>query len=229
MKIFLLFIFSITSFILYSQDVSGIDSTENIENKNTVSFAIMVDYGKILTLPFKFENRIEGGFQGVFLKKYLVALALGTSTLSARQAYTNGNYQSKGNYFRLGIGYLAPLDAKHDFEIGLRYGNSTFDEKIEYVLESKSGIQSTFIDRQDRHQLNARWWEIVFYTDKKINKLFSIGMYINFRFLLDYTSFYPLDVYAIPGYGRSFDKVVPAVNLVMKVKLTEIKLRKNLD
>ncbi|MEQ8881651.1 MAG: hypothetical protein RLQ12_18545, partial [Cyclobacteriaceae bacterium] len=51
------------------------------------------------------------------------------------------------------------------------------------------------------------------------NDIFAIGFNIRMRFLVTYDKDSPIDVYSIPGYGKTIDKSTPAVNLFVKLYL----------
>ncbi|MEO9484953.1 MAG: DUF6048 family protein [Ekhidna sp.] len=176
-----------------------------------------LDYGKLLTIPTEMETKYEGGFELLFKEKFPLIVEVGQATLSPEGAYSNGTYESQGVYFRIGTGYYNQLTPKNKIGLTARYGSSSFSEDGRIFIESPSGSQGNFIQNIEREDLKATWYEVVVYTDKKLSELFSIGMNLRLRILADYDKQEDVDVYAIPGYGRSFDKTIPAMNFFLKV------------
>ncbi len=198
-----------------------IDSTEIELAKRLLVPSLYLDYGKLLTLPVDFETKYEGGIELLFLERFALIGEFGAMTLSPEGAYTNGIYDSDGTYYRIGVGYLGQLDNKHNIGISMRYGSSTFDENVRILVESPSGAQPEPSLIFDRSELSANWWELVLYTDQKLlrnSEIVWIGLNLRFRILQRYDSQEVIDVYAIPGYGRSFDKTIPAANFFIKVR-----------
>lgn len=186
--------------------------------RRTLIPSIYIDYGKLLTLPSSQETKYEGGIELLFLEKYPLILEAGSATLNPDQAFANGTYESTGVYYRVGTGFYSQFKPKNKLGLTFRYGASMFDESGRTISESPSGTQEADIRRLDRGgSLSASWFEAVIYSDRTINDLLSIGINIRLRVLIDYDEQSPVDVYAIPGYGRSFDNSIPAANLFLKV------------
>ena len=204
------------------------DSTQQ-SNEDTVSvqrkflsIEPYIDVSKLLTIPAQFETKYEGGLALRFSERFSIYGEVGSATTSPEQAYTNGSYESTGTYYRIGFGYVGKFDAEHDIGISFRYGASTFDEEGRIFINSPSGGQGDLVRVISREGLTAEWWEVVLYSDKKLleqSNLLWFGLNIRLRILGSYTMQEAPDVYAIPGYGRSFDKTIPAANLFLKVKL----------
>lgn len=206
----------------------GISQEDSTSTRRAIIPSIYIDYGKFFTLPSNFETKYEGGIHLLINEKFPFIVEVGTATLTPESAYANGSYESTGNYFRVGTGIVTAIDAKNNIGLSLRYASSTFDEKGQYTIESESGKQDDYVQNIDRKNLSATWYEIVLFSERKIifrnkekkernwNPL-SIGFNLRLRILGEYDSFNSVDVYAIPGYGRSFDKAIPAANLFLKV------------
>jgi hypothetical protein len=196
-----------------SQDADQ-DSTVNVR---TIIPSIYVDYGKLLTIASSQETKFEGGLELLFFEKFPLIIEGGSGTLSPERAISNGTYESKGIYFRIGTGIYSQFTPKNKLGFTARYGSSKFDEKRTISIESSSGIQPGFTESVEINGLAASWFELVLYSDKKINDLLSIGMNLRYRVMIDYNEQTPVDVYSIPGYGRSFDNAIPAANLFLKI------------
>ena len=212
----LLFIFSlIWVFAGQSQEVQ--DDSVTVNSAPFVKPALYIDYGKLLTLPSNIETKYEGGVELTFFGKFPLIVEVGQASLTPEGAYENGTYESEGLYYRVGLGYTGPFSTKNNIGISFRYARSTFNENGRIFIESPSGAQETFIQNINRSDLTASWYEVVLYSDRKLSDLFSIGLNLRFRILADYDEQTPIDVYAIPGYGRSFDDTIPAANFFLKV------------
>ncbi len=192
--------------------------------------AIYFDYGKAITRLIGYEDKTEGAASLLILGRYELIGELGMATLSPAESFTNGNYSAEGFYYRLGAGFLNTF--KGDFAIGLsaRYGVSQFSDQGFIEIVGESGIDNSYNRRFERNNLEARWWELVLTSEKKIrfnkdnlpvwyNDILSIGFNLRLRFLVTYDQSSPIDVYSIPGYGKSIDKATPVFNLFLKAYL----------
>ncbi|MFK7951340.1 MAG: DUF6048 family protein [Ekhidna sp.] len=201
---------------------------DSLATRRMITPSIYIDYGKLLTLPSNFESKYEFGAEILIAEKFPVIVEFGNGQLTPKSAYANGTYTSSGNYFRVGAGIVTAIDAKNNIGLSFRYAVATFDEVGEYSIESESGKQDSYSQSINRKNLNATWYEAVIFSERKIifrdkegeewnwNPL-SFGFNFRMRVLATRDKFDPIDVYAIPGYGRSFDKVIPAMNLFLKV------------
>lgn len=188
---------------------------------------IILDYGKILTLPTKFENKYEGGINLRFYEKIVFAGEFGYAKIDPLKAYDNALYYTvEGTYLRIGLDYYLALDAKNFFYGGVRYGMSQFEDRGQFLIDSE--FWEDFQDEFGSTDLSATWYELVFGTetilqigkpDSKIhiNKLF-LGWKFRLRILGNFENREPPGIYTIPGYGRTFDKTIPALNLYLKYR-----------
>ncbi|MEM9339152.1 MAG: DUF6048 family protein [Bacteroidota bacterium] len=186
-------------------------------SKRVLTPSIYIDYGKLLTIPSSQETKYEGGIELLFLEQFPLIIEAGMATLNPDQAFANGMYESTGMYYRVGTGYYSQFQPKNKLGVTLRYGTSTFDESSRINIISTSGVQDVAFPPIERESLTASWFEAVIYSDRKLSDLFAIGLNLRLRVLIDYDEQSPVDVYAIPGYGRSFDNSIPAANLFLKV------------
>ncbi len=239
MKRLLLLIFNLILFsgVLQAQsDSLGIvsDTTfvpeDEVEvvKKRFVSPSFTFDYGKTAMSLAGFEDKIEMGLSFLFYEQFYMTGEYGHADLSPENAIENGYYRSNGTYFRVGGGYLTNLDQLNKIGLGAAYGVSSFSDVWGYYVNSKTGVQSDFSEEYERPNLDARWVEILITSESrirlkksepesKLNKLFSVGMFLRLRLL----SYYDqqdtaVDVYAIPGYGKVINDPVPAINLYLR-------------
>lgn len=179
--------------------------------------SIFIDYGKLVTIPLGNETKYEGGVEMLYKEKIPFILEVGGSTLTPDKVYSNGTYEATGQYFRVGTGIYSQWTPKNKMGLTVRYAQSSFEETAELSTELMNNIENTLTEPFTRSNLSAVWFEVVFYSDVKVNDFLALGMNLRFRYLLDYDLKAPIDVYAIPGYGRSFDNSILAPNLFVKV------------
>lgn len=208
----------ISSLLLFSGICFGQTEANSVmQSRRLITPSIYLDYGKLFTIPTNFETKYEGGLELLFLEKFPLFLEAGQAILTPEGAYSNGTYESEGFYYRIGAGYVSQFLPKNKIGISVRYAASTFNEDGRIFIESPSESQDTFIQNIQRDDLKATWYEVVVYSDRKLSDLFSIGLNLRLRILNSYDEQTPVDVYAIPGYGRAFDKTIPAVNFFFKI------------
>ncbi len=212
----LLFISSFLFFQMISIAQENEEDSVAISQRSIIP-SFYLDYGKFLTLGSTDESKYEGAIELLFKEKIPLLLEVGHATLASAEAFQNGTYQSEGFYYRIGTGIYSQFTPKNKLGITFRYSMSTFNEFRQISITSPSELQPEFIDNVESENLNASWVEAVIYSDRSINNILSIGMNLRLRILLSYDEQSPIDTYSIPGYGRSFDNSIPAVNLFLKV------------
>ncbi len=212
MKYFILFIFSVCIAIT----AAGQDSTRARPGSGP---EIWIDYGKLAFYMTDFESKLEGGVTWRIGRVAPTFLA-GISELNPEQAIKNGEYTVEGTYWRAGLEYYIALDrsGKNRLIVGGRYGSSSFSERGSFVISSNLWPDETgFFERND---LTATWAEVVTGSEMTLGtSRFVMGGYFTLRVLIDREKFEPIDTYAIPGYGRTVDKTVPALQLYLKFSL----------
>jgi hypothetical protein len=207
---------------------SAIVAEEIPVKKRFVAPSFTFDYGKTAMTLAGFEDKLELGLSFLFYEQFYLTGEYGQATLNPENAIENGYYQSEGNYLRIGGGYLTNIDQKNKLGFGAVYAQSSFSDQWGYFVNSKTGVQSDFSEEYNRPGLSARWVELIITSEtqlrlkksdpeSKLNKLFSAGMFIRLRLL----SYYdkqdsPVDIYAIPGYGKVINDPVPAINLYLR-------------
>lgn len=192
--------------------------------------SLFVDYGKLLTLWTDFESKYEGGLSLVLYETLEINAEVGHATLNPEDGYLNGDYKSKGLYYRLGLGYTRNIDLKNRIGVGFKYAVSSFEDEGIIRIEGSSGLILPYERSYTRSSLDATWWEVVVNSDTKIqlnknnpdswmNEILRVGFQFRYRILQSYNSFEPIDVYAIPGYGKSVNRRFPAVNFYLRFNL----------
>jgi hypothetical protein len=236
MRLLLIFIFNLFIFIslpalqVYAQtdedtevveeEADTDEKKEEPVKKNTKfiqGLELSVDYLKLTSHLVSYENKAEGGLGILFRKNIFLAFEGGYGELQPRKAYINSNYQSTGYYGRVGLDYVINFDAKNNIFFGARYGQSHFEDKADWTIGSElwKGYSESF----HRQNLVAHFSELVFGSEAKYKGNLYYGFIFRFRMLHKYDKFEPVDVFSIPGYGRTSDKTIPAFNLFVKYKL----------
>ena len=207
----------ICSLLLISIAGYGQDSLDNKALKPP-AFFISIDYGKLATLPTEYETKWEGGL-GFRIGKHLSpVIYAGYSTLTPENAISNGTYESSGWYFRAGLEYTINLDPRNSLIIGARYGQSSFSEDASYIVSSN--LFEDLTGEVSRQDLSAQWAELVLGSEMRLGESsFYIGGYFTVRIMVNRDEYKPVDTYAIPGYGRTVDKTIPALQLYLKAAL----------
>ncbi|MEO9967750.1 MAG: DUF6048 family protein [Reichenbachiella sp.] len=209
--IFLLILLPV--FSARSQDSLQLD----VESKPILSaFAIGVDYGKLAGQFLDSESKFELGGQLEFKNRIIFVSEFGLATLTSNGAYQNTNYTSDGNYFRFGLGYKIDMSAKNNIYFSLRYARASFSDRGVIDITSSSGIYNDLEEPFSRDGLSAQWYEVVVSSETRLWKGLYAGFHVRLRIMDKYDEQQPLDVYTIPGYGRSFDRTIPALNLYIK-------------
>lgn len=209
MKLRLLFILSINLTLAVNTAQAQTDSTR------LSGLEIAIDYGKLLTIATDFEAKAEISLGYRIKGRFIPQIQLGMAQLDPGTAFENGTYHSEGYYGTAGINYLLPIDATNSLYIGAQYGMSMYEDNYEYTIAS--AIWPDFTESVSRTDLSADWVAIVIGSEKKLRiKGLYLGGEFNLRILNSYDQFEPIDTYAIPGYGRTADSTVPAVNLYLK-------------
>ncbi len=177
--------------------------------------AIYFDYGKSIVSLEQNTLKLEGSAEVILSGKWQFVGEMGYWNLKPGSAIENGSYHVRGNYMRYGFGFLPWVSNESRFGVGVRFANSTYTDKVSYTITSD--IQSDAQESFKRIDQSANWYELVAYSDKKMNKWLTAGFNFRLRFGLTYEEQSPIDVVTIPGYGRAQDKIVPAMNLFVKI------------
>lgn len=179
--------------------------------------ALYFDYGKAMSSVSANSSKIEGGLEFVFGEKWQVIGEYGQWQMNPPQAIESGDYLVEGNYFRLGLGFIPYVDSESRIGLGFRYARSEYGEEGSYTLDPDSGFQGSITEPFRRNGLTADWYELVFYSDKKLNKRITFGFTARWRFSLVRQEFQAVDTQIIPGYGNTQSNQTGALNLFLKI------------
>jgi hypothetical protein len=179
---------------------------------------LSLDVLKLTSLATPFELKFEGGAKVLLFNTAGLAFEYGYGKLEPQRAIKNGDYTSEGTYFRAGLDLQTAMDPKNTIYFGMRYGQSQFEDRGSYEVTGQ--IEQNFIETFDRRNLEADWFEVLIGSESEVARNLFFGAKLRLRILGSYDQFEPIDVYAIPGYGRSFDKTIPAGNLYVKYRFS---------
>lgn len=195
------------------------DSLASEKSGVLTSTAVLFDYGKLIGLFIPTETKYEGGLQLDFWDKLIVVGEYGVATLEPNGAYINAGYVSEGSYYRAGIGYKVNMKPGNNLFISFRYAQSNFSDKGNVEVASATGIYDPLEEPFERKDEKATWYEVVLSSEKQMWKGLHLGFHVRLRVMGEYNQQAPLDIFAVPGYGKTQDKVVPALNLYVKYAL----------
>ena len=222
MKRLLLAIISIVNVLV----AEGQDTT--VYKQRVITPYIYWDYGKTATLWTSFEQKSELGAGLLLFQKIKLSGEYGTSNLNPRRAFENIDYEVKGSYYRMGLGYIGFLDPKNRIGLEVLYASSDFTDRgiIQYITDE--GFNDSYQRVFERANLTANWTEFNLVSQRYItldkndqeawlNKLLAFGVKIRYRMLINATNVESIpDYYAIPGYGRANTSNIIALNLFLR-------------
>ena len=212
----LVFLMLLASFQSFGQDSLDVASKYK---PFLSSIAVSVDYGKLAGQFLNTESKYEFGGQVELKDRFILIGEYGFSTLTPNDAYQNTDYQSEGSYYRVGLGYKVDFTAKNNIYFSARYAMASFKDQGTINITSASGIYDDLLEPFSRNDLSAQWFEVVMSSETKLWKSLYAGFHLRFRIMDKYDKQEPLDVYSVPGYGRTFDRTIPALNLYVKYAL----------
>ncbi len=175
-----------------------------------------MDYLKLASYATDFEKKNEGGVNFIFKEKIQLGLEFGTGNIKPQNSLKNVDYTVEGTYYRFGVDYIKQINPDSRLGLGLRFGLSNFDDQGAIRLTSPSMLFDDFNDPFERMSLRADWLEVVLTTESRFIGNLYIGGTFRVRMMNSYDEQTPIDVYTIPGYGRTFDNSLPVINLFLK-------------
>ena len=189
-------------------------SNEDGANRSYNRFEITFDYLKLLTFAFSTETKMEGGLG--FISKYNIGInvEVGYGEKTPEDFYKNAEYKVSGYYGRAGISYYYPYNPDVNFIVGVKYAQSMYQDEAVYSI--LSSLWDDYEGDFKRTDLEANWVELVVGSESAVWGNLFFGFYFRMRFLIQADNFEPFEVYSIPGYGRTFDVIVPALNLYVR-------------
>ena len=192
--------------------------------QSKIALTIYADVGKGVESLFNKQVKWEFGAGILLSQKYHFVAELGYGSLKPQSVINNGSYTSEGNYYRAGFEYVFTIVPRTYLSTGVMYAHSDFADYGNVKIESElwDNVDETFA----RNGLSANWVELIINTEAPLSKAgtgflknFYWGVRYRLRILISDISQPDFDIYAIPGYGKTYSNVVPAVNLYLKYRL----------
>ena len=207
---------NVSDSLLINEEVEEISEKDSLFYPFLSSVAVLYDYGKLIGMVMETESKQEVGLQLDFKNKFVIVGEYGLATLEPNGAYQNAQYISSGYYYRVGLGYKISLKTKNNFVLTFRYAESYYSDEGNIIIQSPSGIYDDFTEPFDREETTAQWYEVVLSSETRMWKSLYMGFHLRLRVMGNYETREPLDVFSIPGYGKTIDKTIPAFNLYVK-------------
>ena len=214
----------ITSIIILLASMVATAQDSVMVNNSSVSIELMVDYGKGLESLISDQKKWEFGAGIIYKNKISLNAEYGYAKLFPESVVMNGTYQVEGDYLRVGAEYLFTVGVNRYLSVGGMYASSNFDDygTVQVLSELWPSLNEEFT----RTGLTAQWAEIILNTQGPVfntEQGFLSGFYWGIRFRLklmltdlDQQGF---DIYAVPGFGKTYSKALPAVNLFIRYRL----------
>jgi len=177
-------------------------------------FEIGFDYLKLLTFLFPEETKMEGGLGFISKFNLGINIEVGYGEKTPDDFYKNAEYKAYGYYARAGLSYYYPFNPTTNFIIGVKYAMSQYQDEATFSI--LSSLWDDYEDGFQRGDLEASWVELILGSEAAKWGNLYFGFTFRLRFLIQADNFDPFEVYFIPGYGRTFDNFVPALNLYVK-------------
>lgn len=143
-------------------------------------------------------------------KKYYLAGELGNENKTVDDAQLN--FTTKGTYFRVGFDYNFYenwLDMENKVYIGMRYGVSTFSQRLNsYKLYNANPYfeeTPTVFPNEVFNGLTAQWLEVVVGVNAKVFNNFYMGFSFRMNNLITNKKPDTFDNLYIPGFNRTYN------------------------
>lgn len=189
-----------------------------------MAVVLSVDYGKGIESLLNDQTKWEFGVGVVLKNKLYLGAEYGYGLLNPESVINNGTYSSEGNYYRVGAEYMITISSKRYLSFGGMFASSSFKDQgsVDIISELWPSVNETF-ERQD---LSANWVELTLNSEGPIFRAstgflgnFYWGIRARLRIMLSDMSRDDFDIYAVPGFGKTYNPVVPAVNFFLKYRI----------
>jgi len=191
-----------------------VDTDGDGKAKSYNRFEISLDYLKLLTFVFPSETKLEAGLGFISKINIGVNVEVGYGEKMPEDFYKNADYKVFGYYGRVGLSYYYPYNPGVNFIIGAKYAMSQYQDEATFSI--LSSLWDDFEGEFQRENLEANWVELILGSESSVKGNLYFGFTFRMRFLIESDNFEPFEVYFVPGYGRTFDNFVPALNLYVK-------------
>jgi hypothetical protein len=195
-----------------------------VVNQSDIALNIYADVGKGVESLFNKQVKWEFGVSVLLFQKYQFVTELGYGSLNPESVINNGSYTSEGNYYRAGFEYVFTIIPRTSLSTGIMYAHSGFGDygSVKIASDLWDSLDEVF----ERNDLSANWVEWIVNTEAPLSKTgtgflgnFYWGVRYRLRILISDISPANFDIYAIPGYGKTYSNVLPAVNIYLKYRI----------
>ena len=212
--------------LLLSISVAAQEITEDSVVIDQSNYAILIgtDYGKGIESALGDQSKWEVNLAVSIYDRFRVSAEYGYGMLQPANSIRNGSYQSEGRYFRGGGEYVFTLKPKIYLSMGLMYSLANFSDQGEVNIESE--LWNSIDEDFTRDDLTANWFEWILNTEAQAfrnSEIFLSNIYwgsrIRLRILSSDIAQSDFDIKAIPGYGKTYSNIVPAINLFVRYRI----------
>ena len=212
----------IISILLIIPLMSTAQDTTTVTSDRKFGISLVVDYAKPFEVLFTDQEKWEFGL-GIIVNKVVFVGEYGYANLKPASVINNGSYISEGNYYRAGLEYMFNIAPKRSLSLGTMYASSSFKDQgtVEITSELWPSVEEKFI----REDLEVNWVEFILNTEAPLFRVeeglfsnFYWGARIRVRVMLSDVVRPDFDIFAVPGFGKTYSPVVPAFNLFLKYR-----------
>lgn len=182
-----------------------------------------IDYGKAIESLISNQKKWEFGLSFILQDKLALVAEYGYGKLFPENVIQNGSYEVEGNYYRAGAEYIFTIAQKRYLAIGGMYATSTFSDYG--IVQISSELWPDVEEEFTRQDISASWAEIILNTQGPIVNAESgffkdlyWGIRFRVRIMITDLERSDFDIYAVPGYGKTYSNVLPAANLFLRYR-----------
>lgn len=172
--------------------------------KQPVKIRFGFDLGKYVWARLNNSTSYDFYADANFYKNYYLIVETGTETHQTETSLLK--YQTKGNYYKIGIDYNMYenwLDMDNDITVGVRYAFADFDYLLQaYRINQPDAAftpQMNEVNQKFDH-LSAQWLDITGKIQAETFRHLYIGYAVSLKYLLNYSSIDNFEVSYIPGF-----------------------------
>lgn len=207
----------------FAQVIDTTAEVDSISAQDSFSIELSADYGKLIESLASNQNKWEFGLSFILREKFALVGEYGYGKLLPESVIQNGVYESEGNYFRAGAEYNFTIAPKRYLALGGMFATSTFSDYG--LVQISSELWQDVNEEFSRQNQSASWAELILNTqgpivnaeDGFLSNLYW-GMRFRLRIMITDLERDDFDIYAIPGYGKTYSNVVPATNLFIRYR-----------
>lgn len=196
------------------------DSTATM---NKFTLELSVDYGKAIESLVSNQKKWEFGLSFILWDQLALVGEYGYGKLLPESVIQNGLYEVEGNYVRAGAEYIFTIAPQRYLSLGGMFATSTYSDYG--LVQISSELWPDVEEEFSRQNLSANWAEVILNTQGPVinaEQGFFHNLYwgIRFRVRIMITDLErdDFDIYAIPGYGKTYSNVLPAANLFLRYR-----------